>query len=150
MKLAEALCIRSDIQKRNEQLKARLCANALVQEGDEPAEDPKVLLKELDHNMKELEDLISRINLTNASVKKDGITLTEMLAKRDVLLSKLVIMREFHLKASQKIERYSSKEIRITSTIEVKQLRKDIDACEKQLRELDIKIQECNWSVELI
>ena len=47
MKLAEALIRRSDIQKRIEQLRARLVMNALVQEGDQPAENPQELLAEL-------------------------------------------------------------------------------------------------------
>jgi len=34
MKLAEALILRADCQKRFEQLKARLLSNAKVQEGD--------------------------------------------------------------------------------------------------------------------
>ena len=48
MKIAEALIERADIQKRIEQLRDRLSSNALVQEGEEPAEDPTSLLTELD------------------------------------------------------------------------------------------------------
>ena len=38
MKLAEALILRSDLQKRIEQLRVRLNNNAKVQENDEPSE----------------------------------------------------------------------------------------------------------------
>ena len=48
MKLAEALSIRKDLQTRISELTARLMNNVKIQEGDEPAEDPKDLLKELD------------------------------------------------------------------------------------------------------
>ena len=48
MKLAEALILRSDLQKRIEQLKNRLRNNVMVQEGDRPSEEPEVLLKEFD------------------------------------------------------------------------------------------------------
>jgi hypothetical protein len=48
MKLAEALILRADLQKRIEQLKQRILNNVMVQEGDEPAEDPSQLLRELD------------------------------------------------------------------------------------------------------
>ena len=48
MKLATALSERADVQRRLSQLHTRLNNNAKVQEGDEPAEDPKALLKELD------------------------------------------------------------------------------------------------------
>jgi hypothetical protein len=40
MKIAEALALRADLQKRLEQLKQRLVKNARIQEGDVPEEDP--------------------------------------------------------------------------------------------------------------
>ena len=43
MKLAEALILRADCQKRIAQLKSRLLTNAKVQEGDKPAEAPQEL-----------------------------------------------------------------------------------------------------------
>lgn len=43
MKLAEALLLRSDQQKQLASLKQRIEANVLIQEGDEPSEDPNVL-----------------------------------------------------------------------------------------------------------
>jgi hypothetical protein len=66
MKLAEALILRSDCQRRIEQLKQRLLRSARVQEGDEPAEDPKELRQELDHALEELTQLIKGINKTNS------------------------------------------------------------------------------------
>ena len=44
MKLAEALILRADSQKRFEQLKQRVVRSAKVQEGDEPPENPRDLL----------------------------------------------------------------------------------------------------------
>ena len=86
MKLANALSQRSDVQNRLDELRARLNNNARVQEGEEPAEDPKVLLAELDTLTAQLEDLVARINLTNATtVAADGVTLTAKLARRDAL-----------------------------------------------------------------
>ena len=48
MKLAEALQERADINRKIEQLKSRLNNNVLVQEGEQPAEDPEKLKQELD------------------------------------------------------------------------------------------------------
>jgi hypothetical protein len=48
MKLAEALILRADCQKRFAQLKARLLVNAKVQEGDQAAEDPKEISAQLE------------------------------------------------------------------------------------------------------
>ena len=44
MKLAEALVLRADVQKRIEQLRNRLRQSALVQEGETPPENPQELL----------------------------------------------------------------------------------------------------------
>src|SRR6266481_1145799 len=66
MKLAEALILRADCQKRIAQLKGRLLVNAKVQEGDAPAETPQELIAELGRVSTELLDLIKRINRTNA------------------------------------------------------------------------------------
>lgn len=49
MKLAEALSIRKDLQKRIQQLGQRIQNNVKVQEGDEPKEQPAELMKELDN-----------------------------------------------------------------------------------------------------
>ena len=68
MKLAEALSMRSDLNTRLYQLQARLNNNSKVQEGEEPSEDPKALLAELDDVTSRLQDLISRINMTNSSL----------------------------------------------------------------------------------
>jgi len=46
MKLGELLILRGDVQTRIQQVRERLVANAIVQEGDKPAEDPGKLLAE--------------------------------------------------------------------------------------------------------
>lgn len=77
MKLAEALSMRSDLNSRLYQLQVRLNNNSKVQEGEEPSEDPQALLTELDDVTFRLEDLVSRINLTNSrTVSSNGMTLT--------------------------------------------------------------------------
>ena len=40
MKLSEALILRKDIQSRLDEMENRLCACALTQEGESPAEEP--------------------------------------------------------------------------------------------------------------
>ena len=64
MKLAEALSLRKDLQARIEQLKVRLLNNIKVQEGEQPTEDPKELMAELNGCLDQLETLIFRINAT--------------------------------------------------------------------------------------
>lgn len=150
MKLAEALNLRADTAKRLSQLSERLTANAKVQEGDTPAENPQELLEELDRLTYQLEDLISRINLTNSKTTYDGKSLTEMIAKKDTLSLKNSVLRNFLSAASTKIDRYSNKEIRIVSTVNVRELQKSSDEISEEIRKLNIKIQELNWSTDLL
>lgn len=150
MKLAEALNLRADIAKRINQLNGRLQLNALVQEGDEPAENPTVLLKELDELASQQEELIARINLTNAKTVFNGQTLTELIAHKDTLRVRIDVMRAFLGEASKKASRGMRSEIRILSTVNVSELRKQVDALEKDFRETDVKIQTLNWNTELI
>lgn len=150
MKLAQALILRSDTQKRIEQLKVRLLSNAKTQENESPSEDPKLLLKELDKLTSELFTLICSINLTNSSAKFDGMSLTKMIAKKDALTLKANVLREFATNASQKVDLYSNSEIKILSTVDVAALQKQVDALSKEIRELEMKLQEANWAVDLV
>ena len=150
MKLAQALILRADTQKRIEQLKVRLLSNAKTQENEKPSEDPKLLLKELDKLTSELFTLICSINLTNSSAKFDGVSLTEMIAKKDALSLKANVLREFATSASQKVDLYSNSEIKILSTVDVAALQKQVDALSKEIRELEMKLQEANWAVDLV
>ncbi len=90
MKLAEALQIRADLQRRIAQMPMRLANNAKVQEGS------------------------ARI-----------------------------------CRASDLTPRHTLTEIRVVSTVDVAALRKECDALSKQLRELEIRIQSLNWTIEL-
>ena len=149
MKLAEAMILRADLQKRLLQLRERLELNARVQEGEQPAEDPAALLKELDALLAEQEDLFRRINLTNARTEAGGELLTALLARRDCLTEKISMLRDFLNTASNITGRTSRMEIKIHSTVPVAELRKQVDSLSKQLRELDIRIQSANWTAEL-
>ena len=110
MKLAEALSIRKDLQTRIEQLKVRIINNVRIQEGEQPAEDPTDLMKDLDSCLKQLEELIYRINVTNMHAKSGDKTLTQLMAERDVLTKRVQVMREVMNQASSSSERYSSSE----------------------------------------
>ena len=151
MKLAEALGLRADSQKRLEQLKFRLVPSAKVQEGDEPAENPAGLLAELEEVAKQLAELIRRINRTNSSAKlPDGVTLSDALATRDVLLKRRGVYAEFANAAAIGQERYSRSEVKFKSTVSVSEMQSQVDALSKEYRELDSRLQEANWAIELV
>ena len=91
-----------------------------------------------------------RLSPSNSSTKLDGLTITEYIAKRDVLKQKIKIYRDFLTIASNKIDRYSNKEIKILSTVDVAEMQKQLDGYSKELRLLDDKLQEANWTTELL
>lgn len=151
MKLAEALVLRADVQKRVAQLTPRLRVNAVVQEGDQPSELPEVLLAELDTLLAQLEDLILRINRTNIQATlADGTSLTAALAHRDVLAMRLSALTVLADAAGNRVDRYGSAEIRKLATVDVATLRRQVDDLSRQRRELDTAIQAANWAVDLV
>lgn len=151
MKLAEALMLRADLQRRIQQLRDRLQRNAKVQEGDTPAEDPNALIQELDAAADQLQRLIRQINHTNVRTEiSDGETLTDALAERDVLRIKSSAFRDLANAATVQQQRYSRSEVRFVSTVDVRGIRKRADDLAKQYRELDSEIQATNWQTDLI
>ena len=150
MKLATALSERADLQRRISELTVRLRNNAKVQEGETPAEDPGELLSELDRCLVRLEELIRRINDTNNRTVSEGKSLTDLIAARDCLKQRIIILRDFLNASSEKITRYTKTEIRIMSTVNVAELQKQLDEYSRQLRETDELIQGLNWTTELI
>ncbi len=150
MKLATALSERAELQRKLSELGTRLNNNAKTQEGESPSEDPAVLLNELDGVLRRLELLMAQINLTNSRTAVEGETITELLARRDCLKKRLQYMRSFLDTASSRVDRYSKTEIRIVSTVDVSALQKQVDAESKRLRETDEKLQELNWTTELM
>jgi Family of unknown function (DUF6847) len=155
MIVGDALTRRSDLQKRVEQLQERLRGSVLVQEGDEPPESPEELLVEFGSVCDELERLIAQINHTNSETRlTDGQTVTEALARRDVLGIRQSGLRSA-VRASTRDSsggflRYSRSEIRMVRQISVSELQARIDELAKQQRELDSELQAHNWTTPLI
>jgi len=122
MKLANALSLRSELQTRIRQLESRLDNNALVQEGESPAEDPMELLRELEEDYAQLEELIARINRTNSTTEAgEGRTLSDLLARRECMTGRLRILRDFLNSASAVVNRRTVGEIRIRSAVNVRE-----------------------------
>ena len=151
MKLAEALSIRKDLQKRIQQLEQRIKSNVKVQEDEEPLEDPNELMKELHSCLIQLEELIGRINLTNINTKNaDGLSITQLMAKKDTLTMRIGILRNIYSEATNILSRYSPTQIRQECVIDVKRLSKQIDDYSARLRKLDMEIQSMNFLIELV
>lgn len=149
MKLAEALIIRIDLQKRLRELENRLGRIALTQEGEEPAEDPQELLRNIDTTYTELEELICQINRTNCSAVEEGDSIADLLCKRDLLQKRQCLLRTIAQAGTVIGSRHSGSEVRFVSTVPVAQLQRQADACARDYREIDTCIQKRNWTVDL-
>lgn len=155
MKLGEALTLRADAARRLEQLQARIVASARYQEGEEPAEDATALLAEAHQALDELELLIRRINHTNAAAHiGTDTTITDLLARRDTLRQRHVLVTSTADAAAGKgrtgVARQLRSELKMLSALPVSQLRTEADAVARELRELDVRLQQANWEIELI
>lgn len=150
MKLAEALLLRADIQKKIASLRERIVANAVVQDGEKPHEDPNELLMAAFGAIADLEALVTKINEANLAIMlPDGRTLTAAIAHRDSLKTKHAMLVAAIAGSRKEPERYSAREIKWLATMEVSKMQRQADDLAKQLRELDGRIQETNWKGEI-
>ena len=99
----------------------------------------------------QFQDLIARINRTNITATlSSGETLTNALARRDVVRYRMEVIRAVAESAVNTVDRYSRSEIRKVATVDIAALRKQADNLAQEYRELDFAIQEANWTNELI
>nr|WP_221382574.1 DIP1984 family protein [Actinoplanes polyasparticus] len=153
MKLAEALALRADASRRAEQLRSRITGSARYQEGETPAEDAASLLAEASEVLDQLESLIRRINRTNAATPVGDGTLTDALARRDVLrLRHSIISAAADAAAGegQRGYRQLRSELRMIPALPVAAIRSQADDLARQIREVDTTIQRMNWEVDLL
>ena len=151
MILSEALMQRADLQRRLEQIKARLVRNVKVQEGEKPAEDVAELMAEFEREVTALTALIQRINRTNsATVFEGALTLTDAIAVRDGLRKRFTVYNELAAQAVLRQDRFTRTEVRFVTAIDVAAVQAQADRYAREARELDVRIQATNWKVELL
>jgi hypothetical protein len=150
MKLAEALLVRADMQRKLEQLKARIALVVKVQEGEKPAEDPKALHDEYLDTALKWKELVARINFTNVKATVEGSkTIMEAIAERDSLVLTRGFLEAAIAAAVISQNRQTKSEVKYLRTIDAADYQKQHDRVAKELRELDAKIQSANWGTEL-
>lgn len=150
MKLAEALILRSDIDKKIQSFKERLGRYATVQQGDTPHEDPEEIFREACGTIETLESLVVKIQTANTVAKlKDGRTIAVALAEREALMHQHSLLSTAIEGANKEPSRYSASEIKWVTTISIKNYQKRLDDCAKKIRDLNVLIQEANWHYEM-
>ena len=147
MKLAEALQERADLNRKITSLRGRLENVVLVQEGEEPVENPRELLGELDESVARLEYLMAAINHTNDVTEAE---LTQLIAKKDALMLKAAVYRGMVQEAGSNTGRARGTEIRVIPAVNVPELQKEADRMAKEIRQLDNLLQATNWTKDLV
>lgn len=151
MKLADALLLRSDMNKKIASLAERIKGNCRVQDGEKPGEDPQQLLAMSFRILQEMEILICRINRTNIGCKlATGKTMMESIAERDRLNAQHRILKDATAASRIESAQYSNREIKWKPVLKVDGLEKQADDLSKKIRELNSSIQEANWTNELV
>ncbi len=150
MKLAEALMIRGQMQNKLASIKERIKHNILVQEGETPHEDPTELMAQGSAVLDELEELVARINTCNLTAKlPDGRSITQVLARRDKLAGRHALLNIAIVASRSEPDRYSVREIKWNTSVNVASLQKQADDLATQLRELNTMLQQANWAIDL-
>jgi hypothetical protein len=150
MKLAEALLLRADMKKKLASLRERITANAIVQQGEKPHEDPVKLMKEGVAVLDRMERLVLAINGANLSHKlRDGRTLAAVIARRDKLVQQHSLLQTGIEGSKRDPIRYGLKEIKWVTKVDVSKLQKQSDDLARQIREINAVIQETNWQIEV-
>ena len=150
MKLAEALLLRADLQKKLASLRSRIINNSVVQEGNDPHEDPSALTKEAFIALDELQRLVLAINDANHSQSlADGRSLATAIAERTTLTARHALLQQAIDGSHKEPDRYSMSEIKWVATVDVAGLQQQSEKIAKDIRQLNVAIQERNWQVTI-
>ncbi len=115
-----------------------------------PAERVPQLMKELFILSEQLSTLIKKINAcNNTTTLPTGQTLSDALVERDKLMKDRNILASIAAKAVEKDYRLTHAEVKMSVTVSVEELQKQVDALSQQFRALDTLIQGINWTTEL-
>ena len=150
MKLAEALLLRADLNKKLASLRERINRNAIVQEGETPKEKVEDLLAEATSVLEEQQKLVRTINAANESTKlADGRLLADVLALRDTLIARHSLLTATIAATHKDVDRYSQREIKWIVQIDVASLQKQADDLSRKIREVNVTVQAANWHIEI-
>lgn len=151
MKLAEALVLRADLQKKLENLKKRLANSVLKLDDIQVIEDPAILKLEADETIAILYSLIDRIYRTNQSViLPSGQSMVTVLAKRDELVERRKLLDYIINKSLPDSGLYFNERGKWQPAIDISAYQKQMDDIAMQIRRLNLGIQQTNWQVDLV
>ena len=143
-----AHCTREELElyrSRQMSLLKRIACAAHLKECPECAR----LLRELDESVNRLEYLMAAINHTNDTTEAGGMTLTQLIAKKDALMLRMAAYKDLVQEAGYNTSRARGTEIKVIPTMKTAALQKEVDRMAKEVRQLDNLLQETNWTKDL-
>jgi hypothetical protein len=146
MKLSEALMVRGQMAQAIQDLENDLRGSCHVVESELASHaDRPAKMEELETKRKELRDHIFKIHSANT---RSG--LTELICQRDYLKARVAFEASIvaHLGMSSNSYRGRGEE-KMVKTAELAPARECLTKCKAELHELEMKIQELNWTTEL-
>ncbi|MGX6961871.1 DIP1984 family protein [Vagococcus xieshaowenii] len=150
MKLAEALIEKKALEDKQYELIERFRQSVKIQEGETSYEDCEAILNELEMCYQQSNHLLKKITRTNQMVTIEGKTLVECLIDRKTIATQRDSMQKLYHYMTEKDYRISRAEIKTVLMMNPVEVNKKINQLSKELRLLDTKIQEKNWTVDLI
>ena len=142
-----AVPLRRQREALQAQLKEKLASLAAVK-------TTAALFAEYENLNVSLKELIAKISRANALGGSDGVLLSELLAERQWLVTKLSTYQSLFAQAKEdyfgRVDRYGSRVVKEgIRTVDLGALDKTIDGLCQQLRVLDVKIQKLNWEIDI-
>ena len=149
MKLAEALINRKQLKDKIKTIENNLLQEIRVPEDENVEAEVNESMTVLNNTYFELEDINKRIHKTNYETIVDGERLSDIILKRDIIKSKHFSKNGILIRAKTR-ERYTADDIKYKVTINVLDLKQEVNQLAAKFREFDVKIQQENWKVDLM
>ncbi|EMG48827.1 hypothetical protein SBY92_004112 [Candida maltosa Xu316] len=157
MKLAEALQKSSTLNKEISRLESKISSSLILQEGQLPKGNVDEKYEEYVTKKAEKTKLSASINYTNNTSPIDKTiydnpnvnTISDLVLYRSLLSSKLSVVKD--IASNGTVRNLSSKDqIKFDSCVDVGIYEDKAEALQKEIENIDLKLQEINWSADLI
>jgi uncharacterized protein DUF6847 len=153
MKISECLIEKKDLVNRINELVIRYKEASLVEINEVPDESGSEILQQLLGANARLEYLTVSINKNNNIAMVGDLTLMEAIVHRDSLKSRVSQYTQIidQLKSRNQQRRYDSNspKLVLSPEVDISTLTQTLDLLSKELRVLDVAIQEVNWMTEM-
>ena len=153
MKIAEAMAERAAMRTKLNDLLLRMRSAGTYQEGQSPSEDVMALLSEWKEVRRDLTALELRINRTNARIELEiGLTIADAIVHRNELSMLAMIHKQLADigAGATTAPRWGRAELVTKTDIPVTEMRNTSDDYARLRRELDMRLQQLDWTVDLL